>query len=307
MYTRGDIWLMVNHTDRIHKKIEEILEVLRAQTHMQVQVESTFMTFTDDFIKDVGVQWENLPLFSFGNQSIFGLGHIPAAVASVTYTTGAVSTGIFDMNVSFLNSRQTAMIINAAESSTNAIVTNSPHVTCLNSVSTTISLSTSVQYISTYTAQGYFVIPVMANLTYANSLSVQPWITADRRYVWLVVSPSIVTPTFTTTTVEIPVAAPTNIAGITTTATSLEEPVPLTTVTTVTNSMTATVKCPDRGTAVMGGFSNATETRTEQGVPVLSHIPVIKRLFLATFVTKNREHDLFMVTPTILIEKEFEP
>ncbi len=60
MYLRG-VWLMVNHVDRIHKKIEEILEVLRAQTHMQVQVEATYMTFTDDFLKDIGVQWENLP------------------------------------------------------------------------------------------------------------------------------------------------------------------------------------------------------------------------------------------------------
>ena len=41
MYLRG-VWLMVNHVDRIHKKIEEILEVLRAQTHMQVQVEATY-------------------------------------------------------------------------------------------------------------------------------------------------------------------------------------------------------------------------------------------------------------------------
>ena len=305
MYLRG-VWLMVNHVDRIHKKIEEILEVLRAQTHMQIQVEATFMTFTDDFLKNIGIQWENLPLINTGGQSFFG-GHIPAAVSNVSYNNGSASTGVFQMTVSFLNSAQTKMIINAAESSTNAIVTASPHITCINTVSTTISLTSSSEYISTYVAQGNFVIPVFAFAPNANSLTVQNWITADRRYVWMVVTPSISTTQLVTTTGVIPIAAATVTGLASTTLTGASVTVPITTVNTETNSVTATMKVPDRGTAVIGGFTSVQETRTEEGVPILSHIPVIKRLFLNTNVAKNREHDIFLVTPTILIEKEFEP
>ena len=305
MYLRG-VWLMVNHVDRIHKKIEEILEVLRAQTHMQIQVEATYMTFTDDFLKDIGVQWQNLPLINTGGQSIFG-GHIPAATATVTYNNGSASNGVFQMTVSFLNSAQTKLIINAAESSANAIVTSSPHITCINTVSTTISLTSSIEYISTYVAQGNFVIPVLAFAPNANSLTVQNWITADRRYVWMVVTPDIETTQLVTTTGVIPIAAATVTGLASTTLTGASVTVPITTLNTETNTVTATMKVPDRGTAVIGGFTSVSETRTEQGVPVLSHIPVIKRLFLDTTISKTREHDIFLVTPTILLEKEFEP
>jgi general secretion pathway protein D len=263
------------------------------------------MTFTDLFVKDIGIQWQNLPVLTTGHQSFLGMQIAPAA-GVISYNNGEVSNGIFQLSVSFLNSQQTKMLINAAESSTNAIITASPHLTVVNTVSTNITLSTLVQYISTYTAQGNFVIPVILNYTNANSLSVQTWITPDRRYVWMVVSPSIITSTPTTTSTVIPLAATSTVLnGVTITGSSVT--VPLTTIAQTTNSVTATVKCPDRGTVVIGGFTQVTETRTEEGVPVLSHIPVIKRLFLSTTVSKNRTHQIFMVTPTILLEKEFEP
>lgn len=304
MYLRG-VWLMVNHVDRIHKKIEEILEVLRAQTHMQVQIEATFMTFSDLFVKDIGIQWQNLPALTTGHQSFLGMQVAPAA-GIISYNNGEVANGVFQLSVSFLNSSQTKMLINAAEQSTNVIATSSPHMTVVNTVSTTISLNTIYQYIENYVAQGNFVIPVIGNYGSTNSLSVQPWITADRRYVWMVVNPSIVTAIPTPTTAIIPIAATTTVLnGTTITGSSVT--VPITTLETQTNSVTATVKCPDRGTVVIGGFTRVNETRAEQGVPVLSHIPVIKRLFLSTTVNKSREHDIFLVTPTILLEKEYEP
>jgi len=306
MYPRGDVWLMVNQSDRIHKKIEEILEVLRAQTHMQVQIEATFMNFNDNFIKDVGVQWENLPLINTGGQSIFG-GHIPGAVGQVNYTSGAASDGIFQLSVSFLNTAQTKMIINAAEQSSNAIVTQSPHITCVNTVATSISLTTSTQYIASYVAQGNFVIPVMGIYMAGQGMTVQSWITADRRYVWMNVTPSIVTVIPVTTTVVIPIAAATVTGIASTTLTGASVTVPITLLAVTDNTATSMVKVPDRGTAVFAGLTSVTETRQEQGVPILSHIPVIKRLFLSTRIEKDRGHNVFMVTPTILIEKEFEP
>ena len=84
MYLRG-VWLMVNHVDRIHKKIEEILAVLRAQTHMQVQIEATFLQFTDNFMKDVGVQWSNLPVFNVGSSpSSAGISPLRPAPSATT-------------------------------------------------------------------------------------------------------------------------------------------------------------------------------------------------------------------------------
>ena len=65
-------------------------------------------------------------LINIGGQSIFG-GHIPGCGQPCVLQSGAgrhaESLGIFQMTVSFLNSAQTKLLINAAESSTNAIVT----------------------------------------------------------------------------------------------------------------------------------------------------------------------------------------
>ena len=114
---------MVQHVDRIHKIIERVLTELRAQTHMQVQIEANFLQFTDNFMKDVGVQWSNLPSFSFGSNTTPLGGSIPAGRIERTSTMGyplrtAESLSIFRMAVAFLNSAETTMVIHAAKSST---------------------------------------------------------------------------------------------------------------------------------------------------------------------------------------------
>jgi type II secretory pathway component GspD/PulD (secretin)/tetratricopeptide (TPR) repeat protein len=309
MYLRG-VWLMVNHTDRIHKKIEEILEVLRSQTHMQVQIEATVMNYNDNFVKEVGVEWENLPIFSFGGNSILG-GHIPAGSGTISYSQdpgfNATSTGIFEMNVTFLNATQTHLIIHAAEDSQNAIVSDTPHVLCNNTVQTTLTLSTTASYISGYTVTGGFAIPTVTTYTESSTtLTVQPWITADRRYVWLYASPSISVSSITPTPTVIPVQGIV-IAGLTTTTAASSVVVDIGIPTTTSTGMTAMIKVPDRGTVVMGGLSHVEESRIEGGVPILMHIPIIKRLFQTTSIQRNRMHTVFFTEPTILIEKEFEP
>jgi type II secretory pathway component GspD/PulD (secretin) len=133
-------------------------------------------------------------------------------------------------------------------------------------------------------------------------LTVTPWISADRRYVWMVVNPQFTQASIVPQDQVIPIQGITTAGGAQTSVT-----VTIYTTTSTSNSITTTIKVPDRGTAVLGGLSHVEETRTEGGVPILSHIPVIKRLFLNTSVVKTRSHDIFLVSPTILIEKEFEP
>jgi tetratricopeptide (TPR) repeat protein len=306
MYLRGP-WLMVNHVDRIHKKIEEILEVLRSQTHMMIQIDGTSLEFTDNFMKDVGIQWSNLPAFNTGGQAIFG-GHIPAARALITYNGEPGPSGealsIFEMTVNFLNRAQTSALIHAAESSFNSLVTDTPHLTVINTVSTSMTLATSGTYVSNYTVTGGIAIPTLAVYTpSATTIGVQPFISADRRYVWMYLST-----TFTTTNLSQPLSVVIPIQGITTLGGAAGSvTVSIQTVTTSSSGVSSMIKVPDRGTAVLGGLSHIEETRQEGGVPILSHLPVIKRLFLTTSYTKTRFHDVFLASPTILIEKEFEP
>jgi type II secretory pathway component GspD/PulD (secretin) len=67
-----------------------------------------------------------------------------------------------------------------------------------------------------------------------------------------------------------------------------------------------TVSVPDGGTLLLGGQTIAGEISKEQGVPVLSDIPFLKRLFTNRSSAKDEEVLLILVRPTILIEKEIE-
>jgi general secretion pathway protein D len=67
-----------------------------------------------------------------------------------------------------------------------------------------------------------------------------------------------------------------------------------------------TVSVPDGGTVLMGGIKRMQEARNEFGVPVLSKIPYINRLFKNVGIARTTESLMLMVTPRIIIQEEEE-
>ncbi len=67
-----------------------------------------------------------------------------------------------------------------------------------------------------------------------------------------------------------------------------------------------TVSVPDGGTLLLGGQTLAGEIEKEAGVPVLSKIPGLKRLFTNRSMAKDEQILLILVRPTIIIQKEIE-
>ena len=63
---------------------------------------------------------------------------------------------------------------------------------------------------------------------------------------------------------------------------------------------------PDGGTLLLGGQTLAGEQEKEVGVPVLSKIPILKRLFTNRSSAKDEQILLILVKPTIIIQKESE-
>lgn len=52
--------LIIRQTDSVHKQIESLLNDLRKATGLLVTVETRFLTVSDDFLEDVGVDWRSL-------------------------------------------------------------------------------------------------------------------------------------------------------------------------------------------------------------------------------------------------------
>ncbi|HSI36388.1 MAG TPA: hypothetical protein VK986_22580, partial [Tepidisphaeraceae bacterium] len=67
-----------------------------------------------------------------------------------------------------------------------------------------------------------------------------------------------------------------------------------------------TVSVPDGGTLLLGGQTLAAEVEREAGVPVLSKIPFLKRLFTNRSLAKDESVLLILVRPTIIIQREQE-
>ena len=71
-------------------------------------------------------------------------------------------------------------------------------------------------------------------------------------------------------------------------------------------SVVTTVSVPDGGTVLLGGIKRLTEGRNEFGVPLLSKVPYINRLFRNVGIGRETDSLMMMVTPRIIIQEEEE-
>jgi general secretion pathway protein D len=71
-------------------------------------------------------------------------------------------------------------------------------------------------------------------------------------------------------------------------------------------TVTTTVSVPDGGTVLLGGIKRLSEGRDERGVPMVSKIPYINRLFRNVGIGRQAQSLMMMVTPRIIIQEEEE-
>ena len=64
------------------------------------------------------------------------------------------------------------------------------------------------------------------------------------------------------------------------------------------------VNVPDGGTILLGGLKITAEEQREAGVPVLSKIPLLGRVFDNRSNIKDNKILLILVKPTIILQKE---
>jgi general secretion pathway protein D len=71
-------------------------------------------------------------------------------------------------------------------------------------------------------------------------------------------------------------------------------------------TISTVVSVPDGGTVLLGGIKRMSEGRSEGGLPLLSNLPFINRLFRNTAIGHTTSNQMMMVTPRIIIQKEIE-
>jgi type II secretory pathway component GspD/PulD (secretin) len=72
------------------------------------------------------------------------------------------------------------------------------------------------------------------------------------------------------------------------------------------NALKSTVMLPDKGTLLIGGFTSARQERTHSGVPFLSHIPFLGRLFSKNGTYDQNRRAFFLLSAEVFDQNERE-
>ena len=222
-------------------------------------------------------------------------------IAPSNSTPGAGAT----FGIAFLSDLEVYLFLTAAQGDTRNNILQAPKVTTFNGAAATISSFQAIHYIATLTPivgpGSVAFLPQVAQFPNGITLFTTPVVSADRRYVRMTLAPVFITLNGFDT-IQVPAAV--GGSGLGGGGATINATIQLPNYT-ITNVST-TVTVPDGGTVLLGGVKKLTEQRVEFGVPVLSKIPMLDRLFRNIGIGRQTSTLMLMVTPRIIILEEEE-
>jgi type II secretory pathway component GspD/PulD (secretin) len=211
---------------------------------------------------------------------------------------------------SYIDNMTVDLLVRAVEANVNTTSLTAPRLTLFDGEQAYIAVLTQQAYVAGLTpvvAPGAALFDPTVGYATASGvvLSVQATVSPDRKYVYLNVVPELSRlrdlVNFQTSAVVTPVATVGTVAGA---SQIVQGTFQLPEVdTTIVNTACSV---PDGATLLLGGQTLAGETEREQGVPILSDIPFLKRLFTNRANSEDEQVLLILVKPTILIQHEQE-
>ena len=263
-------------------------------------------------------------------QNSFGSATVPALPGLPDPATSAANFGF-----AILSDIEAYFLIQAAQGNTRSNVMQAPKVTLFNGQNAFISDSTQRPFVtSVVPVVGDFAAaqqPVITVLSEGTAVNVQAVVSSDRRFVRLTLVPffsqigRVEQFQFegTRSTKSKSSDEKTGLAGdaaagaglnasLQTQGKSSAEQEVFSRGTTIQlpefifTTVTTTVSVPDGGTVLLGGIKRLREGRNEFGVPILSKIPYINRLFKNVGMGRTTDSLMLMVTPRIIIQEEEE-
>jgi len=267
-----------------------------------------------------------------------GAPFVPTTNQDIQFTQGSFAStvptfGGFDLasaaNFGFaiLSDIEVYFLIQASKGSTRATVTEAPTVTMFNGQSASVNDSSQRPFVTSVTpVVGDFAVahqPIITILPDGSNLDVTATVSSDRRSVQMSLVPffsevtEVQTFTFSGSTTTqrstnsllddlLDTLDPTNADDSDAELETISEGVTIQLPVLATTSVNTVVSVPDGGTVLLGGIKRMRETRTERGIPMLSSIPYVNRLFTNVGLGRETTNLMMMVTPRIIIQEEEE-
>jgi general secretion pathway protein D len=334
--------LVISQTQDVHDQIADLLRQLRRLQDLQVTIEVRFITLQDNWFERIGVDFDfdiddnvlELPRDDSGPSTVIGLAQdgLPTQDLDLSFTQDSFATAVpqfggFDATTAanfgfaILSDIEVFFLLQAAEGDQRSNVLQAPKVTLFNGQLATVSDTSQRPFVtSLIPVVGDFAAahqPVIVVLSEGTSLSVQAVVSSDRRFVRLTLVPffsqigDVDTFTFqgrttTETGSSNEIDPDGNPIGETDNNFTSTEGTTVQLPTFSFTSVSTTVSVPDGGTVLLGGIKRLREGRNEEGVPMLSKIPYVNRLFKNVGIGRDTQSLMLMVTPRIIIQEEEE-
>ncbi|MGE5612021.1 MAG: hypothetical protein ACM359_22430 [Bacillota bacterium] len=316
--------LIVNQTPENQRKMASLLDKLRETRAIQVSIETRFLTVARNFMEDIGVDIDFF--FNINDPTHFSPISVSQGSSKFTENPATLVPGSLGASTtqsqpamtiqgSFLDDFQANFLIRATQAAKHSSTVNAPRVTVFNGQPAFVIVAQEQSYVSdleAVTGEGVGLFNPIIDVTASGvRLIVQPTVSADRKYVTLALQPTV---TQLVNLASYPVFGFANENGNNNgnnggnntpgqpDVMQANVQLPIINVTAV-NTI---VSVPDGGTLLLGGQTIAGEVELEEGVPILSKIPFIKRLFTNKSTAKDEQILLILCKPTIIIHREIE-
>lgn len=315
--------LIVSNTRKAHQQLENLLNKLRTSQAVQVSIEARFLQISRSFLEDIGLDIDVQLNRGFANSDKWGFRdrntgaftpEIPITQNSSQFTqnprTGlptaaATSDPAFQVAATYLDDFGVDFLLRATQTSVNSSIAQAPRITLFSGQRAQVLVGEYQYFITDLNpiigTNAVAFDPQLSPIFSGVQLWVEAVVSSDRKYVQLNLVPQLRQLTSVQNFVIQAAAGGAGVGGGSGIASgTIQLPTQR-----YTGLITSTA-VPDGGTVLLGGLTTGGEVELEQGVPILSKIPFLKRLFTNRSNAKDEQVVLILVKPTILIMKEVE-
>ena len=308
MFNKKAHVLIVKNTRDNLTKVEKIIETLDV-CPPQVLIEARFITTSVNDLTELGINWIlNSPISVSDKMVKRSNGGESARTETEIAEGGGIGYGPFSpsgLNMTYqgiLTDPMFSAVLHALETSGNTRTLSVPRVTTVNNKEALIRIGQDFRYFEEYDVQStpstsddgqtiYHTILVPVGTPKLQKLGIElivtPSVGADMGSIDLKMVPKITEFVRFYTALE---SSSTNTPQIQLPIFRISE-------------IETEVIVQSGETVAMGGLITATESKSKQGIPLLSWIPIIGRLFRHDIVEEKKENLLIFVTATILSER----
>ena len=307
-YRNGRI--VVVHSPEVHQQIEQLLNNFRRARNLQVHMIGRFIEITsaymDSFDLSLGATSEGtLDPIPYDNHhwTLAGTAvHDPERELLTRFPNFFAAGGGLNLQYNYLGDDDVQAILQAVIKKRHGTVLTAPRLTCFNTQRSNLQVLVNYNYVRRVTTDDE---PEIGNVPEGIIFDIQPFVSADRRYITLILQPQIrelvelATYHYTT---EVQVIDQGNVSVGIIQESYVQLP------TTRLRSVGTTVTTPNGGTILIGGFSEVEERHAVASIPILEHIPLLGRLVRGWDQAEGRRSLIMLVSaetvPDIFSEED---